>query len=340
MSAEAVKAADDYGDAIGRFDVALLSAKSAIGVQFLPALGRLADWVGRAAGALGKLIAQSHILEAVAVVAGAAMAKWAAALVLAHAPLLLDALLVAGLVLAVEEMIALFSGDGTSSIETLVDELFGMGTTAEYVEKTVNSVRLAWASLTDLVKGTDTYDQLLNDLAVARQKGTGGALFGEELTGEQRTQRKYGGRNANETEQAKAIQGGDVAAFVAARPADQTREQAFEVFKTQRKEAVVSGQVVGTKQEMEAFAPDIEARKKGPAPAAGPARMPAQAAPSRMDAPAKAAGKVVNFGPANFAITAPQGSDLPQVEQMAKRLIREHEETRARQIAASLGEEG
>jgi hypothetical protein len=339
MSAEAVKAADDYGDAIGRFDVAVLSAKSAIGVQFLPALGRLADWVGRAAGAIGKLISQSHILEAVAVVAGAAMAKWAAALVVAHAPLLLDALLVAGLVLAVEEMIALFSGEGTSSIETLVDELFGMGTAAEFVEKTVNSVRLAWASLTDLVKGTDTYDTILNELAMARQKGTGGALFGEELTHEQKIQRKYGGRNENEVERAKATQSGDVAAYVAARPADQTREQAFESFKAERKAAVVSGQVVGTKEEMAAFAPEIQQAKRPAAALPGSARLPSPS-PARMDTPAKGQGRTVTVGPTTLSITASQGTDLGKVEQMAKRLIREHSETQARQISAALGEEG
>jgi hypothetical protein len=147
MSDEAVHAADDYGDALGRQRVAMLSLKSQIANVLLPILTRFTDWLSHSFAAITRVTRGTEVfrLSMAALSVVAAVQLWPTILRLGQSFWALARaqgaafIGIALAVLVIDDLMALFRG-GNSLIGTFVDRMFGLGTSA----RLVRSLREAW----------------------------------------------------------------------------------------------------------------------------------------------------------------------------------------------------
>ena len=158
MSGEASAAADEYGDAIGRFDLALTSVKGTVATALLPTLTRFQDWLSKGVGWFTRLAKGSRVAEigmvALSAAAVVAAASFAAAWFSALWPVALAALLVGIFALEVEDLITYLEG-GDSAIGRFIDSIFGVGAAKKHLELlkggfhiVANAARVAAAVIT------------------------------------------------------------------------------------------------------------------------------------------------------------------------------------------------
>lgn len=185
LSNEFVKAADEAGDAQAELKLATLSLKSGIGVALLPAVtgivNKITDlvvWVRKATENTNGFRVLLGLVGAASVVTGIKLAAGAAAkmgIVQAAAGgasqgilgtvtafgKLVKAGMNVGLKIAIlffilEDLYTLFTG-GDSAIGRFIDGMFGVGTSAQFVEK----CKEAWTDLTDAVVSLWPYAEWL-----------------------------------------------------------------------------------------------------------------------------------------------------------------------------------
>jgi hypothetical protein len=144
MSAEAIQASADLGDAWDRLDVISLSLRSRLATLLLPAL----EWLSRGVATLTN---NSNLLEGVLVALGLASLQLAASTAATWGPLALGAaralLPIIAVALVVDDLITLFQG-GHSVIGDAMDLLGGDGTQIEFVE----ALRAAWLDVVGVLR--------------------------------------------------------------------------------------------------------------------------------------------------------------------------------------------
>lgn len=324
MTQEAIEAADEYGDEVDKLDLSMLSLKSSIGLQLLPVFTGFVQWMAKGIGAVKEFTQNTNLLQGVMIVAAAALGKFALAVIAANAPLILAGVGLLFVVAAAEELFTLFSGEGESATQSLIDELFGVGTTAEYVEKTINALQRAWLEFKNLFTGDDSdlakqlraasgkdpssdLDKFKAGLAEKRAAGTGGFRFGDEVSDDQRVSLRYGGKHEDKDKQDEALRTGDVAGYIDSRGGKSSREQAFQEYK--EKLAGDAGDAGGGK-----MASKVEGRKGG------------------------GATKVIHMAGTQINVTAPAGTSEESMVRMVKKVIKDDQETQTRRMTAALGQ--
>jgi hypothetical protein len=155
MSEEMVSAAGDLDDEMNRLDVTTLALKSRIAVVLLPAVREGVERFVRLSAAFLDLAGKSNLVQAAFVVlGGAALAagiKFALGFAGPIAIFAAVAIAVAFIILLVDDLITMFDG-GTSVIGGFLDELFGVGTSADVV----NTLREAWEGLVMIIHDAKT----------------------------------------------------------------------------------------------------------------------------------------------------------------------------------------
>jgi hypothetical protein len=130
LSAAAIKDAAAAQDAIGRFNLTLLSLKSRLAVAVLPALTRFFEKLAEAGAGLAKITKGTNIVKAALGVLGFASVKTGLQLLKPWLkllrPLALIALKFIIITLLVDDLITFFEG-GDSVIGRFLDKLFGIG---------------------------------------------------------------------------------------------------------------------------------------------------------------------------------------------------------------------
>jgi hypothetical protein len=136
MSEEMLRASEDTADALLGWDVAMMGLKSEIVGAVIPAITRLVKWASKGIAQFRAFAKNTKIIEAALVTLGVVAAAFAIKMLIAFAPFLLKAALVAAafaaIAVIVEDLINLFTG-GESVIGDFIDELFGAGSAAEMV---------------------------------------------------------------------------------------------------------------------------------------------------------------------------------------------------------------
>ncbi|HSN26761.1 MAG TPA: hypothetical protein VLT45_10760 [Kofleriaceae bacterium] len=155
MSEEGIAAADAYGDAMGRWNVAMMSIKTTVAVFLLPKLQAITDMVSKVVAAITKFTHGTNLVQAAVVAASIALA-------VRYLPVIRNAITAVtnftraqalsmlgfvALVLIVDDLIALFSG-GHSVIGEFIDAMLGAGA----AENVVVSLREAWQDLIDTIR--------------------------------------------------------------------------------------------------------------------------------------------------------------------------------------------
>lgn len=262
---KAVKDAGAYRDALARLEFAWTSLKTKAIGPLLPLLERGVDWFSRAVGWVSRL---SESLEWVTkktnlFEGGLAVLWWRMrslgmgpislltrglralvpvilSVLRAVAPFALAAARFIAVTLVVDELITMFRG-GKTAIEDFVDSIFGIGATQEFLDSfraiwddVTGGITLAIAAVKDLwaaLSGGDTsnLDKSLNSFK--------GSNIGAALTGDRSL--RESGQKRRDDKRAEALRTGDVKGFVEQRARGETREQAFERFKVERKAAIV-----------------------------------------------------------------------------------------------------
>jgi hypothetical protein len=151
MSEEVARASEDAADAILGWDVAMEGLKSEIVGAVLPAITRFVKWVGKGIAQFRKFAKNTKIIEAALATLGVIAAAFAIKMLIAFAPFLIKAALIAAafaaIAVVVEDLINMFTG-GESVIADFIDELFGAGTAAKLVE----DLKAAWAAFVDFIE--------------------------------------------------------------------------------------------------------------------------------------------------------------------------------------------
>jgi len=140
------EASSELRSSLTRFGLAIESLKMRLGLALFPALSAMISAVARGIAWFRDFTAGTHALEAAFLVLIPVIAIFARSMVqagiriaLAWAPLILKAALIAAaiaaVVLIVDDLIALFTG-GESVIGDFIDQLFGVGSAAAFVEGT------------------------------------------------------------------------------------------------------------------------------------------------------------------------------------------------------------
>lgn len=136
LSEETVEAAAELDDQFNRLDATTNALRGRIALYLLPIVERAVDLFVRVSSGFLDAAESSHVFEiAIAALAGVA-GYFAGTFIAAYAgPIAIFAAIavaVAFLILLVDDLITMFEG-GTSVIGGFIDELFGVGTTAEIV---------------------------------------------------------------------------------------------------------------------------------------------------------------------------------------------------------------
>jgi hypothetical protein len=270
---KAVKDAGAYRDALARLDFAWTSLKTKAIGPLLPVLETAIDWFSRGVGwvsRLGERIAwvakQTNLLEAASITLGIkaipVFAQWATrtlptlmrslralpgairALWPVIAPIVVPIAKFIALSLVIDEVVTAFRG-GRTVVEDFVDSVFGIGATQEFLDAfravwddVTDGITLAIAAVKDLWGalsggGTSNLDKAMNSFK--------GSNIGAALTGERSLMQS--GQKRRDDKREDALRTGDVKGFVEQRAKGETREQALDRFKAERKELVHTGQV-------------------------------------------------------------------------------------------------
>ena len=152
VSEEAIKALAEQGKASKEWDVALLSLKSTVVTQLLPAMTAKIKAFSAVLGYFNRLSKGTNIVKAGLITLGGAMlilkAESIAAGIktaLAWAPTIIT---FAAIALLLDDLISLFQG-GDSAAGRLIDQIFGIGS----AKKAVETIKDLFGSLTETLSG-------------------------------------------------------------------------------------------------------------------------------------------------------------------------------------------
>lgn len=223
FSGDALKASEEYNDALGRMSFALSSVQGKIAKALLPVLQRLVDGVTKGVAWFARWVSGTRLIETALISLGAIVAVFAAKSALALAPVVAPfvawGILIAGLVLLFEDLWGTFEGKD-SLIRRIVDGLFGIGTTAEGVKVLKDAwegfkdgviavlpyLREAWTLIKNIVeKGAAVYGKTLG--LAARAGGAIGDFAGSIGVADAETAytlRNPGARSSQETAAGRA----------------------------------------------------------------------------------------------------------------------------------------
>jgi len=131
MSDEAIAAADDYGDAMDKWNTTLVSVRSTIAVSLLPLLTEFLGWITKGASQFSRLTRGTHLAEGALKLLGIAGAVAGAKLLVAWLPVLAPILgvlaVLAALVIGYDELTTMIEG-GDSALGRYLDRTYGVGT--------------------------------------------------------------------------------------------------------------------------------------------------------------------------------------------------------------------
>ncbi len=311
---EMIAAADEFGDEMDRLDTGLFALKARIAQSILPALTSVVNVAKDAVGAFNRLNKETHVVEIVLTAAGVAAVTFGVKFAAGFAgPIAIAGVFAAAIgfiILVIDDLITLFEG-GTSVIGGFIDEMFGVGTAASVVqdltdawEGAVMMINDAKYALSDFL-GLDTSDMEPPWWAKARIVDQG------EISKNQDRAAALAGRlTVNKGE---------------------TREQALERYRGTRREAIASGELEATREDVRAGL----ARRRGRmatvrrAPQAG-ALGEAQARTSIQNS------KTIDNRTTN--IIQVRGTDRDLIQKIDQRIRQTSDEQNAR-AAASLADE-
>ncbi len=176
LSEETIEAATEMTAQTLALDQAILALRGRIALFFLPALTSMNQFLARAAGALSNVADHSRLLESAILVLGTAAAaaglRTALAWALAAAPFILLGVLVAGLILIVDDLwTGLAGGESVLSDLAIEFETWAAGVTDGPLRTVLDMVDLVLAGIRELagfgfdLAGDITGDRSLNRTA-------------------------------------------------------------------------------------------------------------------------------------------------------------------------------
>ncbi len=172
LSADAIAALDDAGDASDNFEVALTGLKAAAVVSVLPALTKLTTGAANLVAMFKKTDSSGTHLRNVMIGIGIAGSAAAAKQLMAWAPLI-AALILTGLV--VDDLITAWEG-GDSVLGDLLDKIFGKGEGKAIFKDIKGDVEELW---TEMRKAPDAFSAM--EVAMDTVGGGLKKFFSEEL---------------------------------------------------------------------------------------------------------------------------------------------------------------
>lgn len=153
FSGEALKASEEYNDALGRLNFGFSSLKGKIAQLFLPVMQKVIDATTKAVGWFTKIARETYIVETALTALGVALVAFgiraAAAIAPALAPFVLWGALIGGILLIAEDLVVWFKG-GKSAFGELLTAIFG----AEKAKGILTWVRDAVKSISEWVSST------------------------------------------------------------------------------------------------------------------------------------------------------------------------------------------
>jgi hypothetical protein len=140
----AFKAGKAFETQSARTNLVLTALKNTIAKALLPVVTAFSHGVERVVKWFNDMAKSSHIVEAALVALGAAGAAFAIEMAIAEAPLLAMTALIAGLVLAIDDLYTFLTG-GESEIGDVIDKIFGKDAQVD----ALNQIRDGWRSITE-----------------------------------------------------------------------------------------------------------------------------------------------------------------------------------------------
>lgn len=309
-SQEAIAKMSEYRDQVDRANVALESMKSEIVLGLLPIWRFFSEAARRVSQAFAHIARTTRLLDVALGMAGAALAAFSIKAVIALAPVLAPILAiaagVAAIALALDDLWVTFEG-GESALQLFVDELYGVGTTAEIVDGLI----MLW-------------DDLVTSILEAGQAAKEFLGFGKASPVEGRGQKRARERQEIQDE---AVRNGNLEDFTRSRQASGriSKEQIRGDFLERRRKMIASGEVKADENDVAAGLAD-KVGGKALAPKAAPLRLPSTtitaSAPrsvARVAGGEGRGGKSVSVDArTSVAITLPPGADKALRESMRK----------------------
>ena len=139
---------------------AFKALKLVIARDIIPIVTKVVTWVAKGVAAFKNFIKGTELVKVALVALGAAATVFAVQMAIANAPIILMGALFAGLILVVEDLIALFTGDENSQIGEWIDKVFGKGASDE----TVRQIKNAWQGVKDVFSSMAPVVQKIWDL--------------------------------------------------------------------------------------------------------------------------------------------------------------------------------
>ena len=150
FSEAAVKASKEYVESLKKAEFVGTSLKGKIATALLPVLQKLVDAATKVGVWLNKVASTSKFVESTLLVLGSIVAFFAAKAVIAMAPVIAPflfwALIIAGIILIVQDLWVLFRG-GKSAIGDLIDSFTHAGQAAEWV----HDIKDAWKGVSEWI---------------------------------------------------------------------------------------------------------------------------------------------------------------------------------------------
>ena len=181
--------AEEAQDAIEDWEASLTSLKSAVIISILPSITRFFSSIATGVGQFSKMIAHTNAAKAALLTIGSITTVLALKLA---APFILPTLLIAAIILLVDELITTFEG-GDTIIRRFIDGMFGVGTTANVVLTlkqaweglllTIQAVADSVQNLFHFVSSTPVLRDLWKRTAVGKAVGTVGAAPTRHIPG-------------------------------------------------------------------------------------------------------------------------------------------------------------
>lgn len=172
MGKDALAAAKELGDEVGRLRVALTGADSVVATRVIPALSGLVRMATDGVAAFGRMVANSHALEVTLGVLGTAFVGLAIRAGIANLPLLLFGAGIAATILIADDLFTMLSG-GKSVFGEFAQEVLGVDV-ANAVQSWNDAVE---AFIGNIVKAYE-WVSTLGDRAEAFGRRIGGAVLG------------------------------------------------------------------------------------------------------------------------------------------------------------------
>lgn len=175
FSADGARAAEEAHKKILLFDLVVGSMRAKLVNAVIPTVTVFFGWLAKGAGYMNNLVKGTSAVQAILTVLGVVATAVAFKTLIAFAPVVATTLLwaaaVAALVLALDDVIALFSG-GNSLIGEWIDKNYGAGTAAEWVkdakqwwDELTPSVATAWEGFKSILPTIESVGKALKFVA-------------------------------------------------------------------------------------------------------------------------------------------------------------------------------